>query len=106
MIPLIDGHLDIAMNALMYKRDQKLSIAQIRGRETAEITAIRGTATVSFPELRAAKVSLFVGTVIARAKPDKVTGDYDWPSQDMAHSVAMGQLAGRASHHHRPHVPG
>ncbi len=100
---VIDGHLDLAMNALDYERNQCLSVEELRGRETppggGNLPDGRGTAMVSLPELRAGNVRMVTATVLARAKPwvrpDRTLrrGNADWPSPDMAHAVARGHLA-------------
>ena len=44
-MPLIfDGHLDLAMNALLYERDQTLSVARIRKREEGLVAQEPGIA--------------------------------------------------------------
>lgn len=96
---IIDGHLDIAMNALTYERDQRLTVAQIRQREIKLTGDEPGICTTSVEEMRRANVGLAVTTVIARTKanvaPDRLTPRYglDHPTQDMAYASAMGQLA-------------
>lgn len=95
---IFDGHLDVSMNALEYERDQTLRVEQVRQREVGDIADGRGTCMVTLPELRRGGTSVFVGTVIARAKPwvkadRKLTRGGDWPSQDMAYGIAQGQLA-------------
>ncbi|MEM6391646.1 MAG: membrane dipeptidase [Planctomycetota bacterium] len=103
--PLIfDGHLDLALNALAWERDQTLPLDAIRQREAPGIPGTpgvpdhRGTATVSLPTLQAGGVRLAVATCLARAKPwlpanRPLTRSGDWPSPDMAHAIARGQLA-------------
>lgn len=96
---LIDGHLDIAMNALEYERDQTLTVEAIRRRETPAPEDDRGTCMVSLPELRASNAAVVTATLFARTKPGvdprrkPGRNDSDWPSQDMTHAVAAGQLA-------------
>lgn len=100
----LDGHLDIAMNALGYERDPSLTVDAIRQRETAApggpcAADGRNTCTTSLPELRAAGFGACLTTLLARAKPwvhparttRRAMGD--WPTQDMAHAQAAGQLA-------------
>jgi membrane dipeptidase len=99
-MPVIaDGHLDVAMNALLYERDQTQPVAALRQRESAGVSDDRGTAMVTLPELQSAGVALIVGTVIARAKswvdPSRVIArsDLDYPDAGMAHAAAQGQLS-------------
>lgn len=64
-----DGHLDVAMNALDHERDQTWTVQEIRQRERGDIDDGRGTSMVSLPQLRESRTAVFVGTVLARAKP-------------------------------------
>ena len=94
----VDGHLDLAMNALGYERDQTLPVDALRTRERDPRPGDgRNTCSVSLPELRAGGFGLAVTSLIARAKPwvhparttRRSAGD--WPTQDMAHAEACGQ---------------
>lgn len=99
MMRMIDGHLDVAMNALLYERDQLLPVAAQRRREIKGVVDDRGIATVGLPDLRQAGVAVFVGTLIARCKPWVDPGrpiariDLDYPDATLAHAAAHGQLA-------------
>ena len=99
MLPYIDGHLDIAYNALFHDRDQSLDIAQLRAREAALTGSEPGLATVCLPELRRAGAALCMVTVFARAKPGRVLDqppmrmDLDFGSASIAHAVTRAQLA-------------
>ena len=96
---IFDGHLDIAMNALTYERDQRLTVAQLRQREIKLTGDEPGICTTSIEEMRRASVAVAVTTVIARTKPgiapERLAPRYglDHPTQDMAYAAAMGQLA-------------
>lgn len=95
---LFDGHLDMALNALEWERDQTLAVAEVREREAKGVHDDRGTCTVTVPELRVGNTAVILSTVIARAKPwvdpcRKNIFDNDWPTQSMAYGIAMGQLA-------------
>jgi membrane dipeptidase len=65
---LFDAHLDLAMNAVDWNRDLRMSIDDIRVQEQLlGLTDLgRQTNTVSFPELQKAEVRLGVATLIAR----------------------------------------
>lgn len=99
MATWIDGHLDLAMNALSYGRDLLQEVAFLRGREPAELAPARGIATVSLPEMRRGGVAACAATLFARTKPGMPAGLatektlFDWPSQTMTHAAAAGQLA-------------
>ncbi|MEX0741892.1 MAG: membrane dipeptidase, partial [Phycisphaeraceae bacterium] len=110
---LIDGHLDLAYNALGYDRDQTCALETIRRRE-AKLTAPTvqetrghgdsseehwGTATVTLPEMRRAGIAICLATVLQRVKRDYVRMrppplyELDHASQQIAHAAAQGQLA-------------
>jgi membrane dipeptidase len=61
----IDGHLDLAYNALALGRDLTLELDELRDRERRS----RQTAMVTWPELRRADVAVVFGTLFA--KPDQ-----------------------------------
>lgn len=95
---MIDAHLDLSWNALSYDRDQTLTIAQIRDRESAMPGVSRGRNTVSLPELRRAEIGICLATLLARSRPsgkpvkaqDRL--DLDYANQEIAHAMACGQL--------------
>ncbi len=96
---VFDGHLDLAMNALVYERDQTAAHAGLRQREAPGVQDDRGICMVSLPEMRRGGVRLCVATILARAKPwidpcrDIKRSSGDWPRPDMAHAMCHGQLA-------------
>ncbi len=100
-----DGHLDLAMNAMLYERDQTLAVEAIRARE-AQLSAVdkkeRGHCTESFPELRSCGQGspvVVCATVIARCRPwvapERMIrrDDLDFCHADQAHGAAMAQMA-------------
>ena len=90
---LFDAHLDLAMNALEWNRDLRLPLAEIRRREQGRTDKPdRERGTISFPEMRRAKIGLCVATLIARyVKPEsKLPG---WHSPEQAWAQTQGQLA-------------
>ncbi|MAE61494.1 MAG: peptidase [Planctomycetaceae bacterium] len=97
MVPLIDGHLDLAWNALAWNRDLRESVEELRSREVdLHDDKARTHATVSLPEMRRGGVMACLGTVLARSKPavrpvQRVSIDY--VDQTIASAVARGQLA-------------
>jgi membrane dipeptidase len=90
---IFDAHLDLAMNAMEWNRDLRLSIADINQRE-AGLTdkPDRGNATVCFPELRRGNIGMVVATQIARyvALDNPLPG---WHSPEQAWAHTQGQLA-------------
>lgn len=110
MSPLIiDGHLDIACNALGCQRDQTLPLAELRRRDAGS-TDGRGTAMVSLPQLREANVGIVMATLFARCKADDLPGrtiareNTDYVEPCMVHAAAMAQLAYYRALAHRGEV--
>src|SRR5262245_28675078 len=91
---VVDAHLDLAMNALMWNRDLALSAHETRRIEQAEgMTDKRRCAgTVGFPDLRAGEIGLVFATVIAR-KNHGQNADIDFRTHEIAFAQAQGQLA-------------
>jgi len=89
---LIDGHLDLAMNALVWDRDLDLEVYEIRRREAGMAEKGRGCGTVTLPELRRAQVAVCMATVIDRtARANSPAGGS--ASQAISYAKAQGQLA-------------
>ena len=63
---IIDGHLDLAWNALDWKRDLTQPVGSIRDSERGMTGPGRGTNTVSLPALAGGNVGICLGTVLAR----------------------------------------
>lgn len=99
MRPMIDAHLDLALNALNYNRDLFLTTAELREVEKSFTDiAGRGRNTVTFPELKRCRVPVCVATLLARSGPDAAQrwgfkrGDIDYASQHIAYAHAFGSL--------------
>lgn len=89
---VVDGHLDLAMNALQWNRDLLRPVAEIRAAEAGMTEKGRAAGTVAFPEMRAGEVGLCLATLIARvARPGNPLPGY--ASREIACAVAHGQLA-------------
>jgi membrane dipeptidase len=90
---IIDGHLDLSMNAMEWNRDIRLPVVEIRNLESGLTDKPdRGNSTVSFPSMRAGNIGLCFGTLIARyAKPSHPLGG--WQSPEQAWSMVQAQLA-------------
>lgn len=90
---IIDAHLDLAMNAMEWNRDLKLSVDEIRKREKGLTDKPdREKAIVSLPALRNGNVGLVVATQIARyVSPDNTLPG--WHSPEQAWAQTQGQLA-------------
>src|SRR5687768_12631373 len=91
---VVDAHLDLAMNALMWNRDLALSAHETRQIERAAGMTKKGrcVGTVGFPDLRAGEIGLILATVIAR-KNHGQNSDIDFRTQEIAYAHAQGQLA-------------
>ncbi len=93
-----DLHLDLAMNAIQYNRDLRLSVAESRRSEAGIEGKSRGRNTVTFPEMRRGQVGLCVATVLARVhrgegRPDGGAGVTGNRTHETAYAVAKGMLA-------------
>ena len=90
---IIDGHLDLAMNAMEWNRDLKESVYALREREEGLTDKLdRAKGVVSLPELRKGKIGLVVATQISRyvEKGSSLPG---WHSPEQAWAQAQGQRA-------------
>jgi membrane dipeptidase len=90
----VDAHLDLAMNAVLWNRDLKLSAHETRDIETAEGMTEKGrcTGTVGLPDLRTGELGLVFATVIAR-KNHGINSEIDFRTHDIAYAHAQAQLA-------------
>jgi membrane dipeptidase len=90
---IFDCHLDLAMNAIEWNRDLKLTVSDIRKREVGMTDKLdRGKGTVAFPELRKGNIGLVVATQIARyVQPGSVLPG--WNSPEIAWGITQAQLA-------------
>ena len=90
---IVDGHLDLAMNAMEWNRDLARPIEEIREREDRLTDKPdRGRGTVSFAEMRRGGVGVCVATQIARyvAPGNTLNG---WHSPEQAWAMTQAQLA-------------
>ncbi|MEX2175410.1 MAG: membrane dipeptidase [Pirellulaceae bacterium] len=90
---LIDGHLDLSMNALEWNRDLTRPLAEVRRREegkTDKVDRSRGVCTLS--EMRRGEIGLCIATQIARyvAEGNALPG---WHAPEIAWAQTQGQLA-------------
>jgi membrane dipeptidase len=90
---ILDTHLDLAMNAMEWNRDLRLSLTELNLREfQLEDLPGRGNATVTFGELRRGNIGVCVATLIARyvKKSNPIPG---WKSPQQAWAHIQGQWA-------------
>ena len=92
---VVDGHLDLAMNALMWNRDITLDVDALRAHElSAGVTGPgRGCGTVTVPELRRSGVALSLATVLARTGGAPTPALPRFACAEIAYGMAQGQLA-------------
>lgn len=91
---VVDAHLDLAMNAVMWNRDLALGALATRQIERDEGFTEKGrcAGTVGFPDLRAGEIGLVFATVIARKNHGQNSG-IDFRTHEIAFAQAQGQLA-------------
>lgn len=91
---VVDAHLDLAMNAVLWNRDLKLGAHETRAIERAAgmTEKGRGAGTVGLPDLRSGQIGLVFATVIARKNHGQDSG-IDFRTHEIAYAQAQGQLA-------------
>lgn len=89
---IVDGHLDLAWNALQWNRNLQLSAHTIRALEASVAGPGRAQGTVALPELRGGRVALCFATLLARAT-GRAEPHIDFLSPAQAYGIARGQLA-------------
>jgi membrane dipeptidase len=96
---LIDGHLDLAWNALSWGRDITLDLDRLNRDEVGMIDhPARGRATTTLPEMTRAGIAVCQATLLARAKPEVKRPEghtrlsLDFANQEIASATARGQL--------------
>lgn len=89
---IIDGHLDLAWNALQWNRGLRQSVYTLRAQEGHLTEPGRGQGTVAFPEMRKGRVALCFATLLARSTGHPVH-HIDYASPEQAYATAQGQLA-------------
>ena len=96
----IDGHLDLATNAIFLNRDLTKSVFEIRAKEKTlrwTDTQDRGNGTVALPEMRRGNIGLAIVTIISRysefGNPLTTLGLPGWHSQEQAYAYGQAQLS-------------
>jgi membrane dipeptidase len=90
---IVDGHLDLSMNAMEWNRDLRWTVEAIRKSETGmSDKPDRAKGTVSLPSMREGRVGLCVATQIGRYVKygNNLPG---WRSPEQAWAQTQGQLA-------------
>jgi membrane dipeptidase len=70
---LIDGHLDLAMNALSLHRDLTQNVRDIRKKEICMSGKGRGVSTVAFHEMHKGEVGVCLASIFARVVTNEVS---------------------------------
>ncbi len=90
---IVDGHLDLAYNALVDGRDYTRSALDIRAEEAGgPIEASNGRCMVGLPELLEGDVRLVVATLFAMPRSEAGKGECGYVNQHGAHEQALAQL--------------
>jgi membrane dipeptidase len=107
---IIDGHLDMAINALGLRRDLTQSVQVLRDREggarparsahqdsldrkVGPLLPLQGPATVSLPAMRAGRVGIMVSTVVCRVQASTSDSPCTARTREAAYAVARSHLA-------------
>ena len=89
---IVDGHLDLALNALQNNRDLLLDAYTTRVLESNTPGKGKAKGTVAFPEMRRGRVALCFTTLCARCT-GRAAPHIDFGSPTQAYGIAQGQLA-------------
>ena len=105
---IIDGHLDLAFNALHHRRDLTQDVRVLREREDPKPvgpshpdslrdrkrpeSTSRGTATVSLPQMRQGCVGIALSTIMCRVQMPTGLLDDGMRSQEAAHAMGQSHL--------------
>ncbi len=89
---IIDGHLDLAWNALTLQRNVSDTITNIRNSETPEQWHHEGTAMVSFPEMRLGNINIAYGTIFAQPYGESPTAQTGYNNPEEAYQIAIKQI--------------
>jgi membrane dipeptidase len=106
---IIDGHLDMAANALALRRDLTQPVQVLREREggirrrsghkdslerrQGPLIPEQGPATVSLPEMRAGRVGIMVSTLMCRVQASGPDTTHAARTREAAYAVARSHLA-------------
>ena len=100
MTPIVDGHLDIAINALAFDRDLTSSLGEINNTEKhLRDHPSRGRSVVSIPAMRDAGILFCVASLLARVSSSAIPREgrsrlnIDHSTPASAYSAARAQLA-------------
>ena len=87
---IIDGHLDLAYNALSLERDIRRPLIEIRQKERHAAQSRRGTCLVSIPELLKGRITLIGASIFVGPASKRSPNGYH--NSEEAHQHAVAQL--------------
>jgi membrane dipeptidase len=89
---IVDGHLDLAMNALRMNRDLLQSVYTIRTQEKTIPGKGRALGTVALPEMRRGRIALCFATLVGRIPGREIWGR-DFAFHTQSYAMARANLA-------------
>jgi membrane dipeptidase len=90
---IIDGHLDIAVNAMQIRRDLTLPVEEVRGQDSDAVRKEFGTCTVTLPALRKGRVGIVFATVMIRIDPAGSYAGTGMRTQLQCYAMGRGHAA-------------
>lgn len=93
---IFDCHLDLAWNALTWRRDLKLPLSTLNAMDPATEEKFRGRATTTLPEMRRANVAVCLATVMGRVPYGEATlhgSTLDFATHQQVYAFARSHLA-------------
>ena len=90
---IVDGHLDLALNALQGNRDLLVDVWTTRVRESHDTGKGKGKGTVALPEMRQGRIAVCFTTAHAFCTTGRFIPHMDYASPAQAHAMARAQLA-------------
>jgi len=93
-VHIFDAHLDLALNGVDWNRDLRNSVDDIRAQEQSLLMTDKGrcTNTVSMPELKLARVSTCLATLLARQEKE-IDHSFGWTTPHTCYAMAHAHLA-------------
>lgn len=89
---IVDGHLDLAWNALQWNRDLLASVYTLRTREAAAPGKGRAQNSVALPEMQQGRIALCFATLLARST-GRPLAHVDFDSPEQAYAIGQSHLA-------------
>jgi len=90
---IIDGHLDLAVNAMQIRRDLTRTVEEVRGEDNDAVRREFGTCTVTLPALRRGRVGIVFGTVMIRIDPAGSYAGTGMRTQLQCYAMGRGHAA-------------